>query len=222
MALLGDATMLLWYDIVPEAIDAHDEWHTREHFPERIGIPGFLRAQRWVAERGGPRYFVVYEVADIDVLSDRPYLDRLNDPTPWTRRMMPSFRGMTRGFCQVKQRHGTVLGSSALTIRFAAAPDCRQRLEAWLSGTLPALARRNGVTSAFLLEAGAEPAMTQEQSLRGRDADVDQVLWVTGYSSHAIRQLAAGELSLETLERQGAAAGASLGVYGLACLANRR
>jgi len=43
--------------------------------------PGFLRAQRWVAEGGSPRYFVVYEVADIGVLSDRPYLHCLNHST---------------------------------------------------------------------------------------------------------------------------------------------
>jgi hypothetical protein len=68
---------------------------------------------------GSPRYFVVYEVPDIGVLSAGPYLQRLNHPTEWTRRMMPRFRGMTRGFCKIVHRHGTVLGSAALTIRFS-------------------------------------------------------------------------------------------------------
>jgi hypothetical protein len=220
MALRGDAAMLLWYDILPEAIEAHDEWHTREHFAERVGIPGFLRAQRWVAESGGPRYFVAYEVADLAVLCGAPYMDRLNHPTPWTRRTMPSFRGMTRGLCTVKQRHGTVLGASALTIRFASTAQDRQGLEDWLTATLPGLVQREGVTSAFLLEAGATPEMTKEQSIRGRDAGVDQVLWVTGYCSAAIGQLAAGELAIPTLEQHGAAPNATLDLYGLVCLAD--
>jgi len=118
MALLGDAAMLLWYDILDEAVDAHDEWHTREHFPERIEIPGFLRAQRWVAESGSPRYFVVYEVPDIGVLSAGPYMQRLNHPTEWTRRMMPYFRNMSRAVCQLVYSDGPGEGGFVATLRF--------------------------------------------------------------------------------------------------------
>lgn len=219
MALLGNAAMLLWYDIVAEDIAAHDAWHTREHFPERVGIPGFLRAQRWVAAAAtGPRYFVIYEVSGIDVLSGGAYLDRLNHPTPWTQRTMPSFRGMTRGFCDVRQRHGTVLGSSALSIRFGSGAADKPRLEAWLDHELSALMQREGLTSAFWLASGAAPEMTKEQSIRGRDTGVDQVLLVTGYSGQAIEALASGDLSLQALVEKGAALDARLGIYHLACL----
>jgi hypothetical protein len=211
--------MLLWYDIVPEAVEAHDAWHTREHFPERVALPGFMRAQRWVAESGGPRYFVVYEVADIGVLSGGPYVERLNHPTPWTRRMMPNFRGMTRGFCKLERRHGAVLGSTALTIRFSSGSADSQPLEDWLDQTLSALVQRDGVASAFLLRSGAAPEMTQEQSIRGRDAGVDRVLLVTGYSRRVIDELAAAELSAHNLAGNGAAADATLDTYRLACLA---
>jgi hypothetical protein len=43
MPLLGTAAMLLSFDVAEEAIAEHDEWHTHEHFPERLSIPGFLR-----------------------------------------------------------------------------------------------------------------------------------------------------------------------------------
>ena len=39
MPLLGQAAMLLSFDVVQEAIPEHDEWHTHEHFPERLAIP---------------------------------------------------------------------------------------------------------------------------------------------------------------------------------------
>ena len=38
MALLGKAAMLLSFDVVPNAGDAHDHWHTYEHLPERLSI----------------------------------------------------------------------------------------------------------------------------------------------------------------------------------------
>ena len=44
MAFSGAGAMLFFYDIVPEAVADHDDWHTHEHFPERVGIPGFLRS----------------------------------------------------------------------------------------------------------------------------------------------------------------------------------
>ena len=49
MALLGSAAMLLWFDIVAEHVAEFDDWIARQHFSERLGIPGFIRAQRWVA-----------------------------------------------------------------------------------------------------------------------------------------------------------------------------
>ena len=54
MPLLGSAAMLLSFDIAPEAIDEHDRWHTHEHLPERLAIPGFLQGTRWVAIAGEP------------------------------------------------------------------------------------------------------------------------------------------------------------------------
>jgi hypothetical protein len=87
MALAGSGAMILFYDIASDAIDDHDDWHTHEHIPERLSIPGFLRASRWTVSAGGPRYLVIYEVADVQVLSAAPYLERLNNPTPLTAQM---------------------------------------------------------------------------------------------------------------------------------------
>ena len=100
MPLLGKAAMLLGFDVAHEAIVEHDDWHTHEHVPERLGIPGFLRGTRWVAHSGGPRYLVLYEVEALTTLTSDAYLARLNNPSPWTSRMMPHYRGMTRGLAR--------------------------------------------------------------------------------------------------------------------------
>ena len=219
MALLGSAAMLLWYDIIPEQIAEHDDWHTRQHFPERVGIPGFIRAQRWVSNSPGSRYFVVYEVADIDILSSAPYLERLNNPTPWTSRVMPGFRGMVRGFCKLDSSYGSVLGTTGVTLRYSAAPGQEDRLRRWLHGDLvPDLMLRKGVTSAFMLRSERAPEMTAEQRIRGRDAGVDRALLVTGYLPELMAGLAQSELGASSLEAHGASPGATSGVYQLACL----
>ena len=101
MPLLGHAAMLLSFDVAAEAIAEHDDWHTHEHFPERLSIPGFLRGTRWVSLRGQPRYFVMYEVAELSTLVSDAYLQRLNNPSPWTSKVMTRYQGMSRGFCSV-------------------------------------------------------------------------------------------------------------------------
>ena len=96
MPLLGKAAMLLSFDVVPDAIPEHDDWHTHEHLQERLSIPGFMRGTRWVARatlNEGPRYFVLYEVTELATLTSAAYLERLNNPSPRTSKMMPHYRG---------------------------------------------------------------------------------------------------------------------------------
>lgn len=222
MALIGNAAMLLWYDIVPDQVAEHDEWHTREHFAERVGIPGFLRAQRWVAQGNtSPRYFVSYEVRDVATLNSAPYLARLDHPTPWTRRMMPHFRGMVRGFCRREHSLGTVLGAELLVVRYSPGPGEAAALSRWLTGhALPEAVARPGVASAFMLVAEGAPPMTAEQALRGRDATVDGVLLLSGYDAAEVDAVGRHALAPDAFEAHGALPGAtSVGRYRLVCRA---
>ena len=139
MPLLGTAAMLLSFDVAEEAIPEHDEWHTHEHLPERLSIPGFLRGSRWVSSTGKPRYFVMYEVAQLATLQSDAYLERLNRPSPWTSRMMAHYRGMNRGFCSVSGSLGTGIGQAGLLIRFKSEAGAEPSLRAWLLDDNPDL-----------------------------------------------------------------------------------
>jgi hypothetical protein len=205
MPLLGKAAMLLCFDIVEDAIAAHDDWHTHEHLPERLSISGFLRGTRWVALQAQPRYLVLYEVRQLDVLTSAAYLDRLNHPTPWTSRTMPHYRGMTRGLCSVQASHGFGMGHVALLIRFSLGG----RLQEDFLRSLPA---RPGVGSVHLLKGAVAAPMTNEQRIRGADAGVDWALLVTGYGQSEVSALAQGELSVAELEKHGAT-GVVAGLY---------
>jgi hypothetical protein len=220
--MTGTAAMLLWYDIVPEQVTEHDEWHTREHFPERVGIPGFLSAQRWTAHAGtSPRYFVRYDVRDVATLTSAAYEARLNNPSDWTRRIMPHFRGMVRGFCALEHRVGSSVGGEMLAIRVDLPPGRRPGLMRWLGDeSLPCLSRRRGFAGAWALAAAAQPAMTSEQALRGRDAGVDSVVLVSGYDGDMLDAVQREELSPGALEARGARPGIVYGRYRFACRAD--
>jgi hypothetical protein len=197
--------MLLLFDVVPDAIAEHDDWHTHEHLPERLSIPGFVRGSRWVAVGGQPRYFVMYEVEQLAILSSSAYLDRLNNPSPWTSKMMPHYRGMTRGFCSLAGSFGFGMGGACLLVRFSPQPEAASSLRDWLlQDILRGLPSRPGIGSAHLFEGALKPQMTNEQRIRGVDAGVDWAVLVTGYGQDALASLARAELGDVQLEAHGA------------------
>src|SRR4051794_29364351 len=132
MSLLGGAVVAIWNDITTEGRENFIEWHNREHIPERVAIPGFHRGRRYVAEEGAPEYFTLYEARDTDVLIDEPYLQRLNNPTPWTKTSTAHFRNTLRGVCATVYSRGTGEGAWLLTLRFDAEPARVQALRSLL------------------------------------------------------------------------------------------
>ena len=193
MALLGEGALVIWHDVRAET--DYNEWHSKEHMLERVRVPGFRRGLRYVAVAGSPRYMNLYEVDDAATLTSKPYLDRLNDPTPWTRRVLPSMRNNSRTLCRVVASHGAGICGYLLTVQLAPQPDREQELRLWLANdALPALAGRPGIIGAHLLEGdqAASRTGTEEKRLRGAaDAIADLVVLVGGYDADALR--AAGD-----------------------------
>jgi hypothetical protein len=205
MPLLGSAAMLLLFDVDPDVIDEHDRWHTHEHLPERLSIPGFLRGTRWVAIDGAPRCMVLYEVASLQTLSSEAYLTRLNNPTPWTTRIMPHYRGMARGLCSVLGSFGQGQGGTAALVRFTPDESRSADLHAWLCDELlPRVPMMAGLGSAHLLRGAQAAAMTNEQRIRGVDRGVDSAVIVAGYDRDAVSACAAALCAADALPTHGA------------------
>jgi hypothetical protein len=206
MALLGAAALAMWWEVDAACRDQFEHWHSHEHFPERLGIPGFRRGTRWRQADGGAGVMVTYELADHAVLSSQAYLERLNAPTPWSTRMMPLHRHMVRSQCEVLQTHGAYVASCVLAVRLspktAQAEDGLGQALRELTATLPV---RPGLNGAHLLRHRAPPiAQTTEQRIRGGDRVADWVLLVSGYDRGVLRRLAEGELSPVALSALGA------------------
>lgn len=214
--------MLLSFDVAAEAQLEHDDWHSHEHLPERLAIPGFRRGSRWRALAGEPAYFVLYEVGDLDVLSSPAYMDRLNHPSPWTAKIMPSYRGMRRGLCEIVARAGHGLGGFGLLLRFGVeARDETALRDGLVAEVLPWLPAQSGLVSALLLHSALQADLTVEQRIRGRDAAVDWALLVTGFALSQVQALANGVLSPSALARRGATAVATATYQMAHCLSDR-
>lgn len=92
-------------------------WYDCEHHAERVDIPGFLSARRYVAVDAAPRLFIRYETEGVDVLSSKAYLERVNNPTPWSLVGQRTIINNTRTVCHVTARAGRAEGGFALSLR---------------------------------------------------------------------------------------------------------
>lgn len=211
----AQGALLLLFDVADGAVAEHDDWHTHEHMPERLAIPGFLRGTRWTRAPARPRYCVLYEVESPAVLDSPAYRERLDNPTPWTAKMMSHYLGMRRALCEVQDGGGDGIGSACLVVTFAPAQGRADELRKRLVEMLRPLAGRRGLAAWRWLENALPAAMTREQSIRGRDGVVHSALWVTGYDFDALASLAEAELGAQRLRDYGAVA-ADHAVFGLA------
>lgn len=181
--MLGTAAVTMWWHVAPGMRAEWEDWHSSEHMPERLAIPGFLRGTRWVAESGEPSYFVLYEVANLATTTGSAYLERLNNPTPWSRKMMPHHLDMVRSLCLLRAGWGGGLPQTLATVRFSPR-----------EGEQPKLPQRKGLTGAHLLESQPMPGgQTAEQKIRGADRIADWVLLVGGYDVEAVKAVVTGE-----------------------------
>ena len=187
MPLRGAAAIAMWWQIPPAVRSEFEDWHSHEHFPERMSVPGFRRGSRWVDPDGGEDVFVLYELESYETLVSPAYLARLNDPTPWSRTMMPHHRNMVRSQCRVVDSFGGGIAQAMTTLRFS--PAIGEGETPWrdLRAALAALVERPGVTGGHVLKTET-PALapTAEQRIRGGDAVADWVLLLSGYDVAAL------------------------------------
>jgi hypothetical protein len=217
MSVLGQAALAMWWDMAPEHCAEFEHWHAHEHFPERLGIPGFRRSSRWKSSDGGPGIFVMYELQDHAVLSSAPYLARLNEPTPWSTRMMPHHSNMIRSQCRVLESRGGGIARHAMTIRLSPATGRGETLRSALAALAREVVATPGLSGMHLLRHEApDIAPTREQIIRSSsDRVADWVLVTCGYDPVAINDLSAARLSEAALAAIGAAAGTERALYTL-------
>jgi hypothetical protein len=174
---MSDSGILaIWNDCRAGHETEFEAWFQGEHLLERLAVPGFLFGRRHQAISGGSGYFNFYLVESPSVLTSKPYLERLDNPTPLTKRIMSEvFINMNRTVCSRTLRRGGFRGVYAVTVRFDETPD-----ESTLAGTIDKLVTDPAIASAEIWIA-TDPAgqpVSMEEKLRGGDKKIKGALMV--------------------------------------------
>ncbi|CAP41061.1 DUF4286 family protein [Bordetella petrii] len=83
-----------WFYVVETDIKAgaeidFDRWYEEEHLPGLAAVPGTVRARRYLAREGSPRYYACYDLASRETFGSPPWL--AVRATDWSSRVRPNF-----------------------------------------------------------------------------------------------------------------------------------
>jgi hypothetical protein len=92
------ALLIVAMNVAPEAEAEFNQWYNTEHIPALGSVPGTLSARRYCGIGAPQRYVAVYHFASPDVTATSAWNVAAN--TPWSERMRPHFRNLTRFDCR--------------------------------------------------------------------------------------------------------------------------
>jgi hypothetical protein len=197
--------MAFWSDIDP-GYARFREWHNCEHIPERVGIPGFRTGQRYRCIGPGRKFLMFYETDNPEVLQSQAYLDRLNNPTPWTRESLQHFRNPLRNLYRKLAEDGERPGSAPpylVCARFdlpGADPAGReQAISGFCTGLRTSRTRRARI---FEINEAASKVPTKERAIYGEQPESQRFLLLLD------EPVLAEAAALAALKERAAAAGA--------------
>jgi len=178
MPLRGKGMLIVYNEVKPPDERDFNEWYNREHIDERVNLPGFHRARRYVAVRASPKYLATYECDTVDDLATPGYLALLANQTPWSQAVMARFTQFRRLTLrvQVDLAHGG--GGALTTVRFVPDRAMRAPLLDWLRDILPRAIVRPGMVGAAVAENDLEVANAPLQSKSMDHPKADEVEWV--------------------------------------------
>jgi hypothetical protein len=199
--------LAIFNDCRPGREAEFEQWFQGEHLLERLAVPGFLFGRRHQAISGSSGYFNFYLVEQPAVLTSKLYLERLDNPTPMTKKIMSEvFINMNRTVCHRTLRTGGFRGACAVTVRFNDAPDI---------GGLTRLANeltKDTAIAACEVWTAVDPAdqpVSMEEKLRGGDKKIKACLMVD-----TLRQADAEKLGARVAKQF---ASAEVGVFRVLC-----
>ena len=214
----GTGILAIWHDIEPTGHDDFLEWHTREHMPERVSVPGFLRGCRYVALQGSPQYFNFYQTETPDTLVSAAYLERLDNPTPWTQRAVPHFRNLNRSAGRVLGSTGIGEGGVIATLRLSPTEGARESLRTWfLDEALSQVHQQPGIVAVHLWSAERAASLVETSESRARVDAAEVADWTMAIEANAEHFAVAAKdwLCKQTEFRGSLASHANIGVYQL-------
>lgn len=175
--------LAIWCEIGPDDLVDYRNWLTQEHISDRIYSPGFLGVRLFCAVDNERSHFFLYVTERPDVMKAPPYLHILNNPSPWTKRIMVKFGPFDRAAGRRLVKIGRGFGSHALVSRVHA--PGRDVDPASARDTLKALIRLPDTVGVRLLETDRETTgiKSAEKTMRkGEEGGFDYLLVVEATS----------------------------------------
>src|SRR5471030_1526549 len=151
MPLAGKGMLLTSMDI-DSADDAEfNRWYDREHLEERVAIPGFLEARRYIAHQGRPKYLSLYSTESFEVLDSPAYRTALANQTERSKANIARFKNMIRAVARITISRGQGRGAALGIIRLRPSAGGDEKLRAELREALDP-GPLDGIISMHLME----------------------------------------------------------------------
>ena len=180
----GVGYLAIWSDLAPEDETDWMHWITREHAAERVGIEGFLACRIFRAlGTAANRYFILYELQNPETVGSPQYLARLNEPTPWSQRIMPRLQNFARGGGRVVASAG--IGQSGVLAVLpldGGPPGDAAALTSELAGF-----DRIAAARVLLTDQAQTSIQTREKGMREKDESFAGLLLIEGLDEAAVR-----------------------------------
>ena len=148
-------------NVEPESEAEFNRWYDREHMRERVEVPGFLSAQRYLSAGPSPwKYLATYETESLQTLRSPAYTNALARQSSWSKRTLGKFKDPQRCVGERIARQGFGTGGVLSLTLLRPKPGVSDAVRVTLcTKLLPCLRERDGVLAAGLVE--LDPALSK-------------------------------------------------------------
>ena len=188
----AQAFLALWNSISSAQLQPeYDTWHSFEHVPERVGLPGFLEARRYRSHdepaAQPPRYFTCYWLESIEALATAQYREVFTHPTRWSARMRTELRDFFRLPCTLSGGYGQSTATQLATLHFR---GDAARFAAQAAAQLEQLVDQAKVVCAHwgtVMASEDFPIANRTSAVEAASADTDFVVMLQGLDRACLR-----------------------------------
>jgi hypothetical protein len=170
--------LLVWTDIDAAFDGDFNRWYLREHMGERMAIPGFELARRFVAVAGSPRYLALYRTSSPAILRSEAYRSAFANQSEWSRRTFGRMQNTIRRVGAITAWSGGGEGGELTLYVVPADGRCPD------GAALDAATSIDGVVAAYVLE--PDPELSVPLTVTTSSAAPAPVVFVEGIAPEAV------------------------------------
>ena len=181
MALYGKGMLMTFTETLSEDEVDFNEWYNREHIDERVWMPGFHRARRYIDADGTAafKYLATYETSVVQDLADPEYMELLKDQSDWSKKVMAKFTKFERITADITIDFSHGFGGGCSIAWFNPKPEVMDDLRDYFRNEfLKEIVQKPEVVGAVLAENNLEVANKGRQAQGIEIPDNETPSWI--------------------------------------------